>query len=889
MYAYNSSYEGVLERQRDPLNTVNNPAFDIAGANMMGTIDGMEKVHDEATQNSGSGDSNLSNLSALENETDDFGRLLLQHERDARRLNNAVRGGKEQAFRKARTRPGVAERLEREERERLANGQNHERISAGGSPASDGVEPPVTVPREWGRKARKQTDWLKKIVAPSEDGDNHEVNGDEGEIYQRNTAFTGDLDWQDVTNKPLQSIENTPPSIRRYQDPDTPSSLNHMNTTLKPTYDFEDKDFTSTSFVTSTPAPTRYHRKIDELARQELEELEIKAVTTRALDQIDSRSPNAVLRSRSNSKLRERASVDRLRSPLMSPEKSSSPSRIPVRRQRLTNNKENAPPNGYLKAERKPALVTGAVNSRIRTANAEKSSIGLEKRPLHGRNDSMNLLKKLARVSSLSPSPARPKSEPVDVKDKEDVDHEDGQVVSAVGDNVGKDDLEPQADVESRPTVDDEDAKAEYVYDDEDPNDFVQWNPEQAAFVDKGLPSSKEVLQEVSVELVTPLDEHGQPLELTKSLEEEMQIQAIVEGVAKVMPDHPKSALEAIVREMKAERDAPQYGESTIQSLEDIVHPDVDPTITFDFDARDVQHEEENLDAGQPLTQAEKDRRQEDLAMEAMNKHLRTARTSIKDANRGLRRVENRIDTTEERPFTKFVRNAAPSKTVIIAQAEEFMNKTYCPDCGCHQQSVWKGLYLEFRSLFYTYDETSRPLHRYVPIPIRIRLTRLGLFVVLWWAWYIIECVLCDIYCHPLYTPRLFTSSRDYPFGNGPVFPFVIPTLILRPIFRPLKPLWNPAKQALMAYYHAYVGNPGDMWRSPYKRWMPDPNGRPMHVSPAEFDAQWSSRFSRFRTTFAPQLARATQTMAATLARATHSFLDALDQAEYMWNDELLT
>ena len=99
-------HEGFREAPyRDVLIPINNSALPF-GADI---LEGMNKVQDEETQGSGSG-SGFSDLSALENETDDFGRLLLQHQRDQRRLNNAVRG---QAFRKARPRPRVGDQIGR--------------------------------------------------------------------------------------------------------------------------------------------------------------------------------------------------------------------------------------------------------------------------------------------------------------------------------------------------------------------------------------------------------------------------------------------------------------------------------------------------------------------------------------------------------------------------------------------------------------------------------------------------------------------------------------------------------------------------------------------------------------------------------------------------------
>lgn len=105
-------------------------------------------------------------------------------------------------------------------------------------------------------------------------------------------------------------------------------------------------------------------------------------------------------------------------------------------------------------------------------------------------------------------------------------------------------------------------------------------------------------------------------------------------------PAHPKSALEAVLHDSRGD-----YGDSTVGSLENIMNPTIEQSnSTFTTEDVAVAGFAENDEL---VTQAEKDRRQEDLALENLNKRLRSTRTTIKDANRGLRRIENRIEAAD--------------------------------------------------------------------------------------------------------------------------------------------------------------------------------------------------------------------------------------------------
>ncbi len=396
------NYKGMLEASHRNSNTALSYGLDI--------MDTMDKVgqHDDETQGSGSSSgSGISDLSALGEETDDFGRRLLQHQRDVQRLK-AMRGS-QPAFRKARPRPRprVAELLEREEREAVRRDElRHQRNSSDGS---NDHEPPVTIPRDWGRKARRQTDWMRKILEPSEPSVEGEDGGDTdaarakpaedaGAIFAHRTAFTGDVDWRAGAGEPQKSDQQD-------HQQSSPTSMRHMNTTLRSDIDSEERlDFSSVSLLTSTPVRTRHTRKIDELARREIEIIEQQGVATRTLDQMEERSPNGTLRRTSSTNLRQRAiatglihgRADAMRSAPTLPNAGST-SRIPRRTQRSPerNNQENIPPNGDI-SPRKVDVSKGL---------SSRSQYAVKQRPAHQRGGSMDLLRKLARVSSMSPSP----------------------------------------------------------------------------------------------------------------------------------------------------------------------------------------------------------------------------------------------------------------------------------------------------------------------------------------------------------------------------------------------------------------------------------------------------------------------------------------------------
>jgi hypothetical protein len=319
---------------------------------------------------------------------------------------------------------------------------------------------------------------------------------------------------------------------------------------------------------------------------------------------------------------------------------------------------------------------------------------------------------------------------------------------------------------------------------------------------------------------------------------------------------HAKSALEAIMQETRSQENDLQFGESTIQSLEDIVHPNVDPTdptITFDFDAAAVPAATAYEDEvnGQPLSQAEKDQRQEDLAIEGLSKHLRAARTSIKDASRGLRRVENRIEAAQEGQKTA---SAPATTTAVVEKRIDAYGVAHCECCpGYH--GAWYSLWAEFRSLFYSWDPNAR---------FGIGFTWLGAWCLGWLIWYLIESTMCEFYCTPKYAVP--GSSSPPPSDDTPRFPFTIPMVLFSPWQEYWGEAFNALGEAVEAYFHELT-----------------------HEIPLDSSPPRPATIKMPLTKTVPISREWAAAATATSVRVAQSLMDAVDEVGSMWDDEFLS
>jgi hypothetical protein len=221
-----------------------------------------------------------------------------------------------------------------------------------------------------------------------------------------------------------------------------------------------------------------------------------------------------------------------------------------------------------------------------------------------------------------------------------------------------------------------------------------------------------------------------------------------------IRPQLPSSALHALVQEAKAQgrRQSADFGDSTIHSLEELVSTPPEGDIDEDT-LQGLQ-----LPTTTPRNDAERQRQQELTHLHRMNDRLRAARTSIRDASRGMKRVEDRVEHGEE---------TEGGEQVTIR------------DCPCavegHHSSIWRTS----KRLFW--DAKLQTKRRGSNWRTLGGLTTLSILMLALFLWWISEEIACELYCqHPYatYSPYSFSVNP-----NAPEFPFVIPTLAYQTLF----------------------------------------------------------------------------------------------------------
>ncbi|KAF2473462.1 uncharacterized protein BDR25DRAFT_218840 [Lindgomyces ingoldianus] len=745
-----------------------------------------ERAHDDNTQGS---ESTVSNLTSLENDdTDDFGRLMVQNARDERRLNDALRGNV-QPFRKARVRPHVGLTLENLERNNGANGVDMRpsaQVMFASPPSvgsSSGSDPAIRVPSEWGRKGRVRRDWMRTIAS-----DDEQKPGTQQDLTPpRANSAIGIAD----VDRPLPSVEDSPLSHKSSLQ-GTPSSTRRRNTAFDtvPDWDFT-LDLNEASLIASTPYLPR-NTALDDIRQREIESLKEQAVTTSRLDRIRESSPEETRRPRS------KPSMDNLTNGISTSDQAQAQGSSEVHLRKRTNSTKSLSKSvsftveGGEQAPNSPIIVyksaetVGIVDRGIH-ANAQTNP----QRPNHRREDSHELLRRLARVSSSTPSPGRigaSRSQAAPARQSSDgsqrtVTETPGPTDNApVTDNATQDNTtnetvatapEVQPEGTSRaeepqfPDVVPESNPENQTNDIDDtpmPVDQLPLNAKTpvvtGAWVDTPAPRTTHRSQDTSrspsrsPKKTSPskrFPEKQNPPQLKEPTEEPMD---------RIRPTLPRSALEAIVEEAKANggsrQSNDQYGDSTIDSLEDLMGEGADNSEALELDEDTLLGL--GIPTGVPRNEAERQRQQELLHLHRMNERLRAARTSIRDASRGMKRVENRVEHVEE---------GSDAVRVVYRECP-------CAEEG-HQNNPFVAMWNTASALFYDRRKPS--------------LTWLSIALVALMIWYILESLACDQYCHKFYATSMHGFGVDW---DAPCFPYVIPTVLYRKLLRPFcQPLWS--------------------------------------------------------------------------------------------------
>ncbi|KAL8718982.1 MAG: hypothetical protein Q9225_003955 [Loekoesia sp. 1 TL-2023] len=338
-----------------------------------------------------------------------------QHAKDLRRMNGALRS-EPQIFRKALVgnRAGLTvENLRRNNEDRNSVGS-----SLGGSVSSGGSDPSINVPRQWGRKARPGKDWLSRINSKSGrltgDVPRRRILDDTGlsaseerNVGNKLAAAAAEVplpQGDDVSSQTASSRSSTP----------TTAALRSKSHDRVLEWEFQDEDFTGRSLQISDSPPIRVRNAtLDKILEQEISTVAKRAVTTSRLGELREKSSAEQLGRRSLSHSQERSQGQ---NGGIHQEKGRSQDSEAVPRQPTSNGLQTpskaAEPLGHGEPVPNTPVVIYRSDSSSSRANDE-SFDGEEiqpwtaQRPKHGRQDSHDLLRKLARATSASPSPSR--------------------------------------------------------------------------------------------------------------------------------------------------------------------------------------------------------------------------------------------------------------------------------------------------------------------------------------------------------------------------------------------------------------------------------------------------------------------------------------------------
>ena len=651
-----------------------------------------ERVLDDNTQTSSG--SVLSSLTGLDDDTDEFGRLLVQQAREDRDRQAQAQAQHGQPFRKARPTPRMGLTLENLERnndmEGVIEAESPRKGGDGSVSSGSGSDRRARV-REWGRKGRKNMGWLKRLAEPQED-----VFATPRVAHAITDEDT--MNWSEaVADIPLPSIEDSPLSQRSRTA--TPGSIKKENDSLERIQEWEmtDDDFTG-SIIASTPAVWSRNTKLADIRQRELESIKEAAVATQRLDRIRDSVPEERTRPRSSSRKsinsQEGEAGDALERSWTHPaEQELPPKMVPLRRStgslRLSGAKVEtsaASPVVVYKAPQTVSFVDQAIQGKGQTS---------PQRPNHKRQDSRDLLRRLARVTSSTPSP-KPSSENTSrqLSSTDDVVISSPLVKAAanaasrsvvdgltLGSKQGEDQDRAQSTIQDQPSWQTADeglstkpngqsvsANGQPINGDVTEVSVLKtakqpktplvtggWidTPAPAAKSDSHLPSPpKGDLPKLNSLERTPLEINTG---LANTREQKSRLINTLDDKSTPLSasSHPSSALAALVNRAKSRKEHQPddtIGESTIDSLEDLLSPRDDPSGTIELDEDTLLGLQ--LPTETPKTAAERQRLLEIQQLQSMNARLKAARASIRDASRGMRRVEERVDhadTSSER------------------------------------------------------------------------------------------------------------------------------------------------------------------------------------------------------------------------------------------------
>ncbi|EAW09731.1 uncharacterized protein ACLA_039460 [Aspergillus clavatus NRRL 1] len=218
-----------------------------------------------------------------------------------------------------------------------------------------------------------------------------------------------------------------------------------------------------------------------------------------------------------------------------------------------------------------------------------------------------------------------------------------------------------------------------------------------------------------------------------------------------VKPDLPKSALEAVMQEHKADKGSLDVGDDTLESLQEMLKEEsVEPKAGTDDDAAYEKSVIQKLERGQG---------EKDSGDSKVNKQLRSLEQDQENVQKEIKSVEDQMTQKISKEFLRPKPPQAQPKSKRVRTGKK------CDSCGAAADGrIYVSIPLPL-------------LWRRNPVSRRIHPTRLGWFLLLSLLWFITESKMCDYYCHPTVAP---VCEGNCLRRDAPRYPFVIPTMLWR-------------------------------------------------------------------------------------------------------------
>ena len=759
-----------------------------------------------------------------------------QYAKDLQRLGAIKDGAK--IFSKARVGEKVGLTVENLQRR---NGSNESLGSAfsAGSLSQRGSDASVNIPKAWGRKAKPGKDWLNRINSKSGrftgDVPKHRSSGETIITDNQEREWAEPIDnWIAAASEvPLPSGEEGSSQTALSSQSSTPTTALQRSSSMdrRRQWEVNEDEFTGRSLQVSESPPMRIRNAtLDRYRDREIENLEKRAVTTSRLGELRERGSDELLRrrppSRSTEELKNKGGSNTNES---SPRRqSSSGSSV---RSRLQESAENSTPDATLDDTGEPIPDTPVViyrsKSNDQSAVDAKGGMkpddinGTSRRPKHERKDSHDLLKRLARATSDSPSPEKEQEESrqgVKAEDRLPTSKSPSNVKTPVVTGAWVDETMGNTPQASKSEAD---LKTPLV---------------TGAWIDTPLPTGR-----------------GPPLPTPSNLEDEKELHVGKLGATDLIrklspsalpegsksqenaplkysgPPLPKSALEEIIKQAKStnpqkptqsfnsdseEDPTLRLGDSTIQSLEDLIANDTE-ILALPAPTPPIQETNSSSDPS-PSSQIERSStstnpsRLTDLQSYT---HLLSRLTNLAPSIRASKKQIASLQRAVSAPPTNRRRHRSQSLTDQSSEpcneAGEFHDFIWpCARCGCTGQpsQPFPPALLTIRNSLDTTTLTI-PIPRLWTWPKsswRPRLTWLGLLTFLAWILVYAEFWARNRFCHPLYASSMVGYGVDI---NAPRPPWVLAKVIYRytAVGTVLTPLYHAAR-ILSKLVGAFVG-----------------------------------------------------------------------------------